>query len=197
MSDMIVSESGVFAKAELDIQVSTAKAYPRNVKTFVENCIEMATFDQDTAESCIYCLVRGKGIDRTEIKGPSIRLAEIAASCWGNIYAATRIVENDGRFVTAQGVAWDLQINNKMSADVKRKITTKEGRTYSEDMQVVTGNAACSIALRNAILKVVPRAYVNRVYDAAVKYAVGDQKVYQQSVKNYFLNALSSALKKK
>ena len=41
-------------------------------------------------------------------------------------------------------------------------------------MQVVTGNAACSIAARNAIFKVVPFAFVKPIYSAAKAAAVGD-----------------------
>jgi hypothetical protein len=186
MNELMISDTGILARAELDTQITTAKAYPRNQIKFVESAIELATLDQETAESCFYCLVRNGKDGKSEIKGPSIRLAEIAASCWGNIHAATRIVENNGKFITAQGVAWDLEKNVKMSAEVKRKITTKDGRTYSEDMQGVTGNAAAAIALRNAILKVVPRALIDRVYEAAVKFAVGDQKKIETKRKEIF-----------
>ncbi len=53
---------------------------------------------------------------------------------------------------------------------------TSTGATYSHDIQTLTGNAASSIALRNAIFKVIPKALIDRVYEKAVKYAVGDQK---------------------
>jgi hypothetical protein len=41
-------------------------------------------------------------------------------------------------------------------------------------MQVVTGNAACAIAARNSIFKVVPFAFVKPIFLAAKKTAVGD-----------------------
>jgi len=59
---------------------------------------------------------------------------------------------------------------------VKRRVTTKDGKRFSDDMIAVTGNAATSIALRNAVFRVVPRALINPVYDAARRVAVGDQK---------------------
>ncbi len=186
MSQVMIQDTGILARAELDIQISTGKAYPRKVNTFIDRAIELATLDQETAASCIYCLVR-KGQDgKSEIKGGSIRLAEIVAACWGNIHAATRIIGNDGKFITAQGVAWDLENNVKISTEVKRRITTKEGKTYSEDMQMTTGNAASAIALRNAIFKIVPKALVDRVYDAAVKFAIGDQKTIDARRKSIF-----------
>ncbi len=185
MSEIMIADTGILARAELDIQITTAKAYPRKIENFIDKAIELATLDQDTAASCFYCLVR-KGQDgKSEIKGGSIRLAEIVAACWGNIHAATRIVGNDGKFITAQGVAWDLENNVKISTEVKRSIVGKYG-IFSNDMQTVTGNAASAIALRNAIFKVIPKALVDRVYDASVKFAVGDQKTLDSKRKTIF-----------
>ncbi len=176
MSEIMIQDSGIHARAELDVQISTAKAYPRKQREFIEKATELATLDQETAASCFYCLIRKGKEGKSEIKGGSIRLAEIAAACWGNIHAATRIIGNDGKFITAQGVAWDLENNVKIGTEVKRKITNRDGQKYSDDMQTVTGNAAAAIALRNAIFKVVPKALVDRVYEAAVKFSIGDQK---------------------
>jgi hypothetical protein len=164
-------------RAELDMQITTAKAYPRNPDDFIQYAAKLATQDEETAQSCFYCLTRkSKDGKVTEIKGASIRLAEIAAASWGNLHAASRIVENDGKAITAEGVAWDLERNVRISSQVKRSITTSSGATYSSDMQTLTGNAASSIALRNAIFKVIPKALIDRVYEKAVQYAVGDQK---------------------
>jgi hypothetical protein len=43
-------------------------------------------------------------------------------------------------------------------------------------MITTTGNAAASIALRNAIFRVVPRTYVNAIYAKVREVAVGDAK---------------------
>ena len=56
---------------------------------------------------------------------------------------------------------------------LKRRITDKYGRTYSEDMQIVTGNAAASIAFRNAVLTVVPKAITKRIIDEVKQVALG------------------------
>lgn len=185
--ELIQKDTGVIVRAEIDMQISTAKAYPRDVTKFVEKAIQLATLDEETAESCIYCLSRkNRNGEISEIKGSSIRLAEIAAACWGNIHALSRVVENDGKAITAEGVAWDLESNVRMGSQVKRSIMTSTGKTYGADMQAVTGNAACAIALRNAIFKVVPKALVDRVYDAAVRFAVGDQKTINARRKHLF-----------
>ncbi len=177
MSNELISDQGKLIRAELDMQITTAKAYPRNPNEFIQLATQLATQDEETAQSCFYCLSRkSKDGKITEIKGGSIRLAEIAAASWGNLHAASRIVENDGKAITAEGVAWDLERNVRISSQVKRSIVTSTGTKYSSDMQTLTGNAASSIALRNAIFKVIPKALIDRVYEKAVQFAVGDQK---------------------
>jgi hypothetical protein len=110
--------------------------------------------------------------------GPSVRLAEIAASAYGNLHVGARPLEvgpNDS-VCTAQGVAWDLQKNVRVTVEKTRRITGKTGRRYSDDMVIVTQNAAASIALRDAIFRVIPRAYINEIYDRARAVAVGTEK---------------------
>lgn len=163
------SSLSLITKAEIDIQISTAKAYPRSNKIFLDKALSMATLNEDIAASCIYALPRdGKVLD-----GPSVRLAEIVCSSYGNIRAGARIIANDGKIITAQGVCHDLETNYCVTVEVKRRITNKTGKTFSEDMQVVTGNAACAIAYRNAVFKVVPSALVNDIYEKAKEVAKG------------------------
>jgi hypothetical protein len=189
MSELIIKDTGIIARAELDVQISTAKAYPRNTDESVNYAIELATMDEETAQSCFYCLPRKDketGINK-EIRGPSIRLAEIIANAWGNIHAASRIVENDGRHITAEGVCWDLQKNVKMSSQNKVSIwfgekNGKGGYQASNDMQTVLSNAASAKAIRNAIFKVVPKALVNKVMERAMTFAIGDQKTINVKV---------------
>jgi len=158
------------ARAEIDQQVATAKAYPRSMKRFLDDCLGMATLTEEIASECIYALPR----DGRNIEGPSARLAEIVASSWGNCRAGARVVHEDAEFVTAQGRFHDLERNVGIEYEVRRRITDKKGRRYSSDMIGVTGNAACSIALRNAVFRGVPKALWSSVYDAARRCAVGD-----------------------
>ena len=132
----------------------------------------MATLDVETAEACFYVLKR----DGKSIEGPGVRLAEIVASCWGNLRVEGRIIADDGRFVVAQGTCWDVERNVVIRTEVQRRVTTKNGQRYSDDMIAVTGNAAMSIALRNAIFRVVPSAYTHAIYEAARRVAVGDER---------------------
>ncbi len=179
MSELIIK---VIARAELDVQISTAKAYPRDTKRSIDYAEQLATMDEETAQSCFYVLPRKeKDGSKKEIKGASIRLAEIIMCAWGNIHAQTRIIENDGRHITAEGVAWDLETNVKtaMQNKVSIRFGEKDGKggyTANADMQTVLSNAASAKALRNAIFKVIPKALVNRVLEKAMLFSVGDQK---------------------
>lgn len=155
--------------AEIDRQISTAKRYPRSIVAFKRQALEMATLDEQTAGSMFYVLPR----DGKRIEGPSVRLAEIVGSAWGNLRYGARIVEVGATVVRAQGVAYDLEKNVSASVEVSRRITDRRGKRYSEDMIGVTSNAACAVALRQAIFKVVPFAYVKDIYQTAQKVSLG------------------------
>lgn len=159
-------------RAEYDVQIATAKKYPRSVKQFVTDALGMVTLTTETADDCIYALPR----DGKTIEGASARFAEIILHAWGNCRAGARVVGEDGKFVTAQGVCHDLQSNTLIAYEVRRRITNKSGVRYNDDMISVTANAASSIALRNAILKAVPKAFWNPIYEAARKTVLGDHK---------------------
>jgi hypothetical protein len=156
--------------SEIEQQVAVARRFPRSITGFRREATQLVTMDEDTAGECMYALPRaGK-----KIEGPSARFAEIIANSWGNCRAGARTMDDDGKFVTAMGFFFDTQKNVAITYEVKRRITDKDGKTFKDDMIGVTANAACSIALRNAILKGVPKAFWKPVYDAARKCAIGD-----------------------
>lgn len=168
-------------RSDIDIQVQTAMRYPKHstpdqINFALVKAESFALVDSETAESCFYRLEREdkKTGQKSIIEGPSIRLAEIIANSWGNIRIATRIVGNDGKFITAQGACHDLESNVIQVVEVKRSICTSKGFTFSADMQVVTGNAAASIARRNAILAVIPQAIFKNLYAKIKTKAIGD-----------------------
>lgn len=177
-------------RAEVDIQIATAKQYPRDVAATLNKIATYATMDKETAEDCFYVLRRkdANGNDSI-IEGLSVRMAEIIAGAWGNLRVQTRIIGNDGRMITAQAVCHDLETNFAVSKEVKRSIMTKKGYTFSQDMQVVTGNAAASIAFRNAVLTVIPKAVTKRIIKEVRKVALGqsiDLETSRQNIIAYF-----------
>lgn len=176
-------------RSEVDMQIATAKQYPRHIPTVLNQIATLATLDAETAEDCFYVLRRGGANGSNAIEGLSVRMAEIIAGAWGNLRVQTRIIGNDGKTITAQGICHDLETNVAVSVEVKRRITDKYGKTYSEDMQVVTGNAASAIAFRNAVLKVVPKAVTKRVIADVKQVAMGqalDLETSRQRMVDYF-----------
>ncbi|AXH76911.1 MAG: hypothetical protein [Caudoviricetes sp.] len=159
-------------KAEIDQLVSTARAYPRSLKRVQGNILSMATLDEESAEECIYALPRGG----KPIRGPSIRFAEILKQSYGNCRAAARVIHVDKQegYIEAEGVFHDLESNSASTSRVRRRITDKAGRVFKDDMIIVTGNAACSIAMRNAILAGVPKPLWRKAYDMVQATITGD-----------------------
>lgn len=162
------------ARAEVDQQIATARAMPRSIDKAVKNIMTLSTLDEESAAECVYALPRGG----KPIKGPSVRLAEIIASQWGNCRVGARVVHVDRieKFIEAEGVFHDLETNTATTARVRRRISDKNGRLLNDDMIVVTGNAACSIAKRNAILGAVPKAVWRKAYTAVERVIAGDIK---------------------
>jgi hypothetical protein len=156
-------------KAAIDVQISTAKAYPRNIQRAVNNALAIVTMDSEIAATCNYALPRGG----KKISGPSVHLAKIIAQVWGNMRIDAKVVNIDDVRVTSESVCWDLESNLAVKTQIKRSITGKTGR-FSEDMITVTGNAANSIALRNAVFAVVPKGVVDKIYKAAIQTITGD-----------------------
>lgn len=156
-------------RANVDVQVATAKQYPRNVQRAIDNSIAIATMDEDTAQMCGYALPRGG----KPITGPSVHLAKIIASNWGNLRTEAKVVQITDKQVISRGTCWDLENNVASAFEVRRSIVGKYGR-FTDDMITVTGNAANSIAYRNAVFSVIPKAVSEKVYLAAQRKMTGD-----------------------
>lgn len=172
-------------RAEVDIQISTAKQYPRDLPQVLNRIATYAMMDRETAEDCFYVLRRqGRDGSASVIEGLSVRMAEIIASSWGNLRIQTRIVGNDGKMITAQAMCHDLETNVAVCKEVSRSIAYKNGATYSQDMQIVTGNAAASIAFRNAVLSVIPKAVTKNIINQVKQVALGQSIDLEQSRQN-------------
>ena len=82
-------------RGEVDMMIVTAKKYPRDIARIKQKIEQLATLDEETAEMCFYAIPR----DGKTIEGPSVRLAEIALTCYTNIKAGFRPMSNDGSMV--------------------------------------------------------------------------------------------------
>lgn len=166
-------------RANIDIQVSTAKQYPRSISRCANNAVAIATMDKETAQSCGYALPRGG----KPITGPSVHLAKIIAQQYGNLRAEAKVVEITDRQVVSRGTAWDLETNYAVAFEVRRSIVGRNGNRFTDDMITVTGNAANSIAYRNAIFGVVPKSILDKAYKAAQHLITGDLSDEEKLIK--------------
>lgn len=168
--DQSIIQVDAVERANVDSQVATAKQYPRDLARSVNNSIAMATMDYATAQSCGYALPRGG----KPITGPSVHLAKLIVSNWGNMRAEAKVVQITDKQVISRGTCWDLENNVATAFEVRRSIVGKNGKRFSDDMITVTGNAANSIAYRNAVFSVIPKAITDKVYQAAQHFITGD-----------------------
>ena len=165
-----VIQMDAIEKANVDVQVLTAKQFPRNVTLAIQNSIVMATIDPDTAQMMRYALPRGG----KPITGPSVHLAKLIVSNWGNVRAEAKVVQITDSQVVSRGTCWDLENNVATAIEVRRNIKSKNGQRFGDDMITVVGNAANSIAFRNAVFSVIPKAVTDKVYKAAQECITGD-----------------------
>jgi hypothetical protein len=172
-------------RANVDMQITTAKRFPRNIQRAKKKMIELATIDQETAQSCFFCLPRsGK-----DIQGESVRLAEIALHCFGNSKAGTRVIDvvesGSNPHVMVQAVAFDLENNVCVTIEKRRRITKKKFKdAVDEDDINLAVNACSAIAYRDCVFKMIPKALIKPVYQAAVKMATGGEKPIESRIAN-------------
>ena len=101
-------------KANVDVQVATAKQFPRNLTRSIQNSIVMATMDVDTARTMGYALPRGG----KPITGPSVHLAKLIVSNWGNIRAEAKVVQITDSQIVSRGTCWDLEKNVATAVEI-------------------------------------------------------------------------------
>ncbi len=180
----LTDQTGLTIEAVIDKDVMTAKAFPRDVRQCLRNIDVTISMSPEVAASCYYTLPRaGKSIT-----GPSIRLAEICSSFWGNMQSGTRVISNNGRSVVVEGWCLDLETNAKVSHEISRGIVTRDGKLYSTDMQNTTIAAASAIAFRNVIFKTIPKVFIDQALQKAMDVAVmtSNQEDFEKKRQNMF-----------
>lgn len=160
------------AMNEIEAAIALAQKRPRDEEAVKAKIEKLAILDPECAHENVYALPRGG----KPIRGPSIRLAEIISTCYRNNLTLAMVKETDrvNKVVKAVGIFYDLEGNVIVSKEQQRRISDKNGRLFSEDMITVTQNAACSIALRNAILSGVPRSIWRKAFVLCEQVLAGD-----------------------
>ena len=178
-------------RAQVDIQISTAHRYPRNRDKCMSQAIAMATRNPKVAAACEYRLKVGG----STVPGPSVRLAEIIFSTWGNLRASAQVIDEGEKTVTARGTCHDLESNSAACRDVEASIwsTGKSGKQagrFPQNIVVNIKNAAMAKAIRNAIFTVIPRAYIDEILEACRTVLRGNAKTMDE-IRNSCLAYLS------
>lgn len=147
-------------------QIFMAKQFPRDQFAAMNRIID-AVKRPSLAQAATYQYARGG----TNITGPSIRLAEVAAQNWGNIdYGVRELERHEGESV-AQAYAWDLETNVRVEKTftVRHVLDTKRGpkelKSDRDIYEMVANNGARR--LRAAIMEVIP----GDVFEKAVAQA--------------------------
>ena len=157
-------------RAEYDIQIATAKKYPRNLTRVKDNCLAIVQMSKEMAETCRYTLPR----DGKSLSGPTVHLARVIVQQYGNIRVDARVKQITDKQIISEACVFDLETNYACKVEVRRSIVTKYGKRFSDDMVTVTGNAANAIAFRNAVFSVIPQMITDLCYKAAIRMITGD-----------------------
>src|SRR5574340_1669066 len=141
--------------AEVQGAIVLAKKFPRNQIEAMDRILN-ACQRPSLAEGALYSYARGG----TDITGPSIRLAEVAAQNWGNLQFGIRELEQRNGESTVEAYAWDMETNVRQAKvfQVAHKRHTKKGSYQLEDPRDIYEMVANQGArrLRACILAVIP-----------------------------------------
>ena len=150
--------------AEVQAAMVVAKRFPRDQIAAMDRILQACT-RPTLAEDALYSYSRGG----SDISGPTIRLAEAMAQCWGNIQFGVRELEQRDGVSTVEAYAWDIETNARVVKlfQVSHRRHTRKGSYLLEDARDIYENVANQGArrLRACILAVIP----GDVTEAAVR----------------------------
>ncbi len=154
---------------EIDMQIATARKYPRDEERSIEKATKLATANLKIAQSCEYFRPVGKKDGRQQFaSGPAIRAAEIFKITWGNIRIAKRVIGTRDGSVGVEWAGHDLETNMMDRGEVWRPYFN------NEKMIPVITSAAMKIAERDAVFAAVPKVYADQVLEECRAMIVGE-----------------------
>lgn len=155
-----------------DRRISTARAYPRSITRFKKEAADLLREDVATARSAEYA----KPVGGDTVKGPSVRLAELAVMCWTNIEVRVEEPIVTEKSVSVKASAWDLERNILQESVITSSIIGKTGRRYPQHLIETICSATAAKANRNAVFKVIPKSYINFLLGIAKEVAAKNEK---------------------
>lgn len=157
-------------RADRGMALEHATRNPRVLSVCLRRLTEMVTFNAAAAGACIYSLPRGG----KRVTGPSVRFAEMVVAAWGSLDVKTTIVSIGDDAVVISGRAHDLEVNSVVELDTRRLVQKKRDAVKAdEDMKQLAVSSGTSIAYRNAVLRIVPRALLEDALEMARKASTG------------------------
>lgn len=161
------------AVAEAQGKLVIAKQFPRNEQLAYAKAME-ACKRKSLAEKAMYSYPRSG----STISGPSIRLAEELARCWGNIdFGIKELSQKDGES-EMQAYCWDMETNTMSSQTfvVAHVRDTKKGQVrLTEQRDIYENNAnMAGRRLRARILAVLPPDLVEAAVNECRKTLAGN-----------------------
>jgi len=176
------TQQQIAVREELDVAITSAKAYPRNVFSSLEEIKTLISVSPEIAEKMQYSVKRGNDW----VTGPSVRLGELFLYAWGNLRAQGRIKEIGSNYIIAEAVCFDIEKNVAIMKEVRKSIVNKDGVRYPETLINDISQGAISIAIRNALFTIVPRVYVNEMLEYAKLIVAQHPTMKGKSVKERF-----------
>lgn len=158
-------------REELDMQIITAKAYPRDVaacKKNIKDCLD--DLGAEVAEKMWYTHPYAKTEEGKPVEGPSVRMAELVLQNWPNMRVQARHVATNERDVISEAVAWDLEKNIAVTVQSVKSIMGKKGR-YNDHLIANIAGVASSTAFRGVVFRVCPKSMIEEMTNYAKKLA--------------------------
>jgi len=175
------------AASETQAAMVVAQKFPRN-ENEAYNKIITACKRLSLAESGTYAFKRGTEM----VTGPSIRLAEVLARCWGNISYGFREVGRNEVSSEIEAFCWDMEANVRAtrSFTVKHWRDTKGGGyaiSQERDKYELVANQA-QRRVRACILEMIPGDIVEAAENECKKtIANGDGRPIEDRVRDMLL----------
>lgn len=152
------------AIAEAQGKLVIAKKFPRDPHAAFEK-VRDACKRTGLAREAFYTYERGG----SKVTGPSIRLAEELARCWGNVDYGLRELSNREGVSEMEAYAWDMETNtvSKQQFTVKHVRDTRAGSKQLNDQRDIyeLGANMGARRMRARILAILPADFV----DAAIE----------------------------
>ncbi len=153
---------------EVEAAVMMANKFPRVEQTAFNRIVSACTRPA-FAEKAMYSFKRGG----SKVEGPSIRLAENAARCWGNLQYGVKEVERKGCVSTVEAYCWDLETNTRIFKEftVAHIRDTKKGPkhlTSERDIYELIANQGAR-RVRKCILACIPEDVIESAMEQVNK----------------------------